>query len=420
MLEYDRSRARQALGDGLWLAMLADILGVQGHSMADIRREAEGDPRLKAVLSDPKQQEALANNALEMIERADPSTNKKYTQWMARQFMTSEPNMEDINSTLADYVTKFHKLSIKRKLAPGENDINRYKTAKQLYLVMDRYEDPDELDAEKGQAEKVYEDGDVIVIVPKNQAAACNYGRKTRWCTAAVHGTNYFDSYNKQGPLYIVIPKHPRTEGAKYQLHFESGQFMDEDDEPIDIGYFLRDQYPGLLEFFMGREKPSEYIRDMVAFASDETLQQLSDEIWELAQDVLNDMLSDWEVNDDSFYEWMRSKGYVDEDGEIDWDRAPSYLEYNDDARRWAQDIEEYGHPTPDDLRKMAAEQTSDGTYDEDSIYNLEGYIAHNMRWKMRRDNMGETIPDWIDKNIVIKRSPYGPRVERVVRRGRP
>lgn len=415
LLEYDRDRARQALGDSLWLAWVAEVLGIQGHSQEDIRREAEADPRFEQILRDKGQQDVLSNNALERIERADPSTNKQYTQWMARMFANgSEPWMEDVTSTLADYVAKFHKLKTRKRLPPGENDINRYRSAKQLYLVMDRYEDPADADGEQGSADKVYEDGDVTVVVPRDKAAACRYGRQTRWCTAAVHGSNYFDQYNSQGPLYIVIPKHPRNPGAKYQLHFQSGSFMDEDDEPINLGYFLRDQYPGLLEFFMSKPDIAEQLREMVQFTPDELLQELSDRIWDLAQDPINDILADWEANDDSYHQFLRSEGYEDGEGNIDWDRAPSYDEYNDDARRWAMDMEEYCHPSPDQLREMAAEQSGDGTYDEDSIYNLEGYIAHNLRHMMRREHSGDHIADWIDRNIHIRKTPDGPRVERI------
>lgn len=38
--------------------------------------------------------------------------------------------------------------------------------------------------------------------------------------------------YSKQGPLYINIRK---FDGAKFQFHFESDQFMDVDDDPVSL-----------------------------------------------------------------------------------------------------------------------------------------------------------------------------------------
>jgi len=61
------------------------------------------------------------------------------------------------------------------------------------------------------------------------------------------------------------------------------------------------------------------------------------------------------------------------------------------------------------------------GDRDDRSIYNLEAAISWNLREKMKRDEIsGEGVANWIDKNIVIKRTPEGPKVEKVVRRARP
>ena len=67
-----------------------------------------------------------------------------------------------------------------------------------------------------------------LVIVPKTEAAAKWFGKGTKWCTAA-DKDNMFDYYNKRGLLYIVF-----WNGKKYQLHFESMQFMDERDQKIE------------------------------------------------------------------------------------------------------------------------------------------------------------------------------------------
>lgn len=421
LLEYDRERARQALGDGLWKAALRDQFRLwfkpldQLKDLKPLSISPNEHKFIMDVFDRPNMQRDVADRALQEIEAADPSTNKKYTQWMARQFATGNvAKLEDVVSTLADAVAKFHRLGIRRKLSQGENDINRYKTAEQLYDTMDRYEDVDAPGEGGGQADKVYEDGDVTVIVPRDRTAACAYGRRTRWCTAATSSYNAFDSYNSQGPLYIVIPKNPKQPETKYQLHFESGQFMDEHDEPIDIAYLLQEQYPRLGEYFMSQPRVAKLLGETVAFADDETLQKLSDDIWSFVLDKVQDVLSDLEANDDSYYRWLKDHGYVDEAGDIDWDKAPSYMEYNDDARSWEATIEEYAHPSPDDLRRMTRELVSDGRFDEDSIYQLEGYVAQNMRWQMRRDGMGDAIPDFIDKHLHVKRTSFGPRVEYV------
>ena len=83
----------------------------------------------------------------------------------------------------------------------------------------------------KAGLEKVYEDDEWVVYVPHSHAAARRGGEGTNWCTAS-ENDNYYNMYSKHGPLYINIRK---SDGAKFQFHFESEQFMDADDEPIQL-----------------------------------------------------------------------------------------------------------------------------------------------------------------------------------------
>ena len=96
----------------------------------------------------------------------------------------------------------------------------------------------------KENLEKVYEDDEWIVYVPHSHAAARRGGEGTRWCTAS-ENDYYYNYYSKDGPLYINVRK---SDGAKFQFHFESNQFMDSDDEPIRLNKIgLSD---GLAEFY--------------------------------------------------------------------------------------------------------------------------------------------------------------------------
>ena len=84
----------------------------------------------------------------------------------------------------------------------------------------------------KENLEKVYEDNEWVVYVPHSHAAARRGGEGTRWCTAS-ENDYYYNYYSKQGPLYINIRK---SDGARFQFHFESSQFMNADDEPAKLG----------------------------------------------------------------------------------------------------------------------------------------------------------------------------------------
>ena len=83
----------------------------------------------------------------------------------------------------------------------------------------------------RADLEKVYEDNEWVVYVPHSRAAARRGGEGTHWCTAS-ENDYYYNCYSNQGPLYINIRK---SDGARFQFHFESNQFMNADNEPIQL-----------------------------------------------------------------------------------------------------------------------------------------------------------------------------------------
>jgi hypothetical protein len=58
-----------------------------------------------------------------------------------------------------------------------------------------------------------------------------------------------FDRYNKQGEMYIILPKKPAHTGEKYQFHFQTKQFMDEKDHRANLTE-LRARWPQLADIF--------------------------------------------------------------------------------------------------------------------------------------------------------------------------
>ncbi len=373
LVEYDRARALQALGTNFWLAALRDKLRLWHLPLNKL--ESDLRSRNSAAVgwfNDTSAQQDLANTYMERIEDADPTGNKKYTQWMARQFMSpyNAVKLEDLESTVTDYIAKFDMLNRKKRLESPFNDINRYKNLEDFMNRMDQYEDPID-DSRSGNAKTVYDSATVKVVVPEDEAAACAYGRQTRWCTAATRGTNYFEHYNRQGPLYILIPKTPEYTGEKYQLHFPSSQFMDENDDEVSIKRILQDRFPELLDFFMSVEKV--YIGDYLIFAPDSVLEPIAEKIGTLLMDYLNDMSSDWQINDDYYYEWLRAEGYIDPETDDISDDAPSYFDYDDDARNAYNSMESAIVLTPDQIREIADEIGDEDGYivDLDSIEDV-------------------------------------------------
>jgi len=55
--------------------------------------------------------------------------------------------------------------------------------------------------------DKVYEDEDFILLMPKTHKAACRYGAHTRWCVTMRGYSGYFENYFGQGPIFFLIDK---------------------------------------------------------------------------------------------------------------------------------------------------------------------------------------------------------------------
>jgi hypothetical protein len=228
LVEYDRAKTMQNFGE--------KVLAVAAKDRWLINEILGRVPKMKTfaelVKTDP--QETLAK-IMEYLERGDPTPHKEYTPAIAKMYANGQSKMEDIVSTLADYLTKFDRLKRRKKIQPPRNDFNRYRNLEDFYDVVDEYAD-EEVENKpdvKQNAQELYRDSRLIVTVPRDVAAACYYGQGTRWCTAGKNN-NMYDYYTKgDRPLYIIIPRQPAHAGEKYQFHFETKQFMDEQDRQI-------------------------------------------------------------------------------------------------------------------------------------------------------------------------------------------
>lgn len=167
----------------------------------------------------------------------DPTYNNgrmgKYTKWLLNIYRTGKFKEGDFNEA-----RKYLPVYDKYKNAIQVKDIMTLKSMGELYRVVEPYLEGNKATSKsdatrrtKEDAEKVYEDNQWLIIIPHTMKAAQLYGKHTKWCTAAEKSENMFDSYNEDGPLYINIDK---VNNRKYQFHFESGQFMDENDDPLE------------------------------------------------------------------------------------------------------------------------------------------------------------------------------------------
>lgn len=336
IIEYRRDKTGQAMGDKL-IATLANtkpyFVPDNLYNIHDVLSMAKNPQNYdnKTIMMDifGKMTKINPQNAPEIvqqvkpqiidailaaIESKDPTPNKQYTQWLARSWINAGGDVNAIEDMNRMNYLAMYDLAKRKGLVPADKaDINRFKT----YIgdferwfhgsgIPERlYQDQEQAKLDAGKSRKVYEDETATVIIPEDEAAACKYGRGTRWCTAATQGDNYFDHYSRRGPLYIILPKKPAYDGEKYQLHFPTGQFMDPEDDPVQLGTLYK-KFPGVFDNYLLKIEPG--LKDSVQFADDDNLVFIWRKIGEMVEEYVWDQISEWEANDDYYREWQEKR----------------------------------------------------------------------------------------------------------------
>lgn len=123
-------------------------------------------------------------------------------------------------STLKDNLEHFHKNPSKYEI----KDINQFPNTR-------AFEDAVEIAKQKLSrkemketgVDKVYEDENFLLLMPKTHKASCRYGANTRWCVTMRGYTGYFENYFTQGPIFFLVDKRrtPRSYSPQYMEHAE-------------------------------------------------------------------------------------------------------------------------------------------------------------------------------------------------------
>ena len=232
LLEYDRSREQQRI-----------------ESLPAYQQRIKQDPGF----------------SLERLESGDPTPQKIYVPRLAQWWLAGEPT-EDLISTTADALEKYHQLKNKKLIKPEHADIGRFRTADQFTNVMAQYQLPtEEQPQDRGKYKEIHRDAELLVVQLFDITAAKFWGQNTKWCTAAKKN-NMFINYFSRGPLYVIIPR--KDPANKYQFWWDKGyvsdmQFMNVEDNtinPQDLSIFgkLQQIFEPIHQHVMWKSNPTE------------------------------------------------------------------------------------------------------------------------------------------------------------------
>lgn len=436
--EYTQEKTTEVLGSKLIDALLKDTnvqYGILSQAREIILRSINPIPSSN-VEAPPNQEsinkvkEQAIRQILQVLEDADPTPNKQYTTWLARCYATQGIKLEDLISNGADWLETYHKMKQKNILPIEQRDINRIKfkdlwniVGNNTYLYLLNKGEEEKLP--KGDAKELLNNNAVRIIQPLDEDAAKYYGNGTQWCTAA-NKNNMFDNYVNDGALYILIPKKAEHQGEKYQIHPNSGQFMDERDDPVDAYNLLSKRFGNLIPFFKQLEPE---LGKLVVFADNEVLNKALLKIEELAIDFISDFVQDWQDQDDSYATWLIDNGHVitpekvakeqklskkqgvkpdyteDNIGDIDWENAPGYFEYNSEAEDIYDSMIEAVGITPNQAKGYVGEFQAYTGEDSVLLTDLEAlvaFIVQDQTGSRDEKEVFSNLVDWINKNIVV------------------
>jgi hypothetical protein len=237
--------------------------------------------------------DVLANSFMNELEQYDPTPNKKYVPWMLQQYLKNNVKRLEDMTGVNEILEKYDKVKKLRGFPQNAKNLTalNYDTLRTLVREFDP-DDPSGYSQNMGDYDIIYGDidirtdeygllhatpsTDVVVIHPKDKAAGIYFGRVfggfAEWCTAYVPPrTNMFDYYNQQGPMYVIVPKVPRYEDEKYQVHDASHQFADKNDHAVNLATLFLERFPQL-RAVASSLVPKQNLQYKLAFTDDVTV----------------------------------------------------------------------------------------------------------------------------------------------------
>ena len=227
-------------------------------------------------------------NIIDKVVDIDPTKKKSYSQWLLSHWDDEKKTIVDglkdgRIEKLFQHYKQHNDIQIKDcpsveeglvKYVPNEDTVLTKSHEPTTTLMNNGW--VEEVDSSlANDFDIVFNEDDWIIAVPNTYEADCKLGENMYWCTAGGRssfngGRSYFDSYlNNYGGRYYVNFDMSRGESRlgkdypfkRYQFHFESKQFMDKDDEPVEL--LDIDMPQSAMDFYENEGYDSENFQDM-------------------------------------------------------------------------------------------------------------------------------------------------------------
>lgn len=234
LLEYSQKKTIKQWGEKIATRLQQEV--DEGNAYA----KRLWDGVTKGAKKDDAKMHYAAQGVMDHIEKHDPTSDKKYSEWMARLYAKKGiEHIEDVEARLNEALRYHNRLARSDRIDPQYKNIDKFKTIQQLEEFVDQYygEDPEQAVQqmgdeakqflEKDEAEVVYNGPDYQIVTPKTHKASCHFGSGTRWCTTMANTDKHWKNYSSKGTFYYVVDKNARK---KIALNFGAQEYRDPQD----------------------------------------------------------------------------------------------------------------------------------------------------------------------------------------------
>ena len=204
----------------------------------------------------------ILDKALRNTMYGDLSQDGKFDDWLTRLYTNGVVDYEEIDGEGGDALGAWKALSVRGKLKEKDQDFNKFKSLRQIQVIMQDRDYRNELQRIKNQAEvdkhkrdkkevTILDDERFLAVVPMNYGSCYTFnnahGFQASFCTGSSSGMNWFKRYADDGPIVSIYDKqNVDSVNGKWQMHAPTNQ-LNNGDQSVRSDRKFAELFPGLM-----------------------------------------------------------------------------------------------------------------------------------------------------------------------------
>jgi len=219
----------------------------------------------------------ILDKALSNTMYGDLSQDGKFDDWLTRLYTNGVVDYEEIDGEGGDALGAWKALSTRGKLKEPHQDFNKFKSLRQIQVIMQDRDYRNELQRIKNQAEvdkhkrdkkevTILDDERFLAVVPMNYGSCYTFnnahGFQASFCTGSSSGLRWFQRYADDGPMVSLYDKQNVDDvNGKWQMHAATNQ-LNNGDQSVRSDRKFAELFPGLMtKIIAGMRSHAEEIK---------------------------------------------------------------------------------------------------------------------------------------------------------------